>query len=333
VKKTTLILHCTLLFCACAVPQGQEKFVNDSGVLLDSGQRESSSPKFVREVFQQVYLPKIDFLVVFDHSPALASSLSLVGSRLKAYMSHFLRQSPPDYQFARLDAGSVRGLLHEPDAVVTGHTSTVEARIHRKLSFQAVSGSKSATIFQSIAASFSPSAFKVSKANRLFFRKDALLWLFIVSARDDHSSLSVGEFLQTLRVLKKRTKYPNVFVSLYSGGKQGCVSTEIKAASAPKLTLFSSHFMQESYSLCQNISFLRELRDRPPVGFYRHFFLTKKPITNTLRVSINQVTLLRKGSTGKTQWKYEKRSNKIELFTLTRPGDTITVSFLEQTSL
>lgn len=284
----------------------------------------------VSDMFKQVFLPPLDILLVIDQSSSMQDNQKHVESQLYAWFQTLLRLGPLDYQLARIDfppaAHQVRGAFHQPDAVLRGQDTSVLSKIRAKLTMQVVNQLDSA-VLDTILATFSPPLLLPGTTYAQFLRKDAVLFLIIVTDKDDQSVHEPEVYVQKLQALKGRTAHPNIMVQLISGGTNGCQSPLGQAGSAVRLDAFAKNFLYGTASICESLLGLSLSNVRPTVGFFRHFHLSRNPKVDSIAVWINRQKLPLQGGDGKSQWQYVARLNQIELFVPTQPGDMIEIRY------
>jgi hypothetical protein len=285
--------------------------------------------------FQQVLLPKLDVLFVIDDNKSLSDNSVNVSKSMKSFMFHLLSFSGVDYQLARIDnsrsIGSSPTFIHTPLNIISDTGLTAKNKIEQKLSVQTSAMLLKNSIFDALYG-FLKSKSMVSVRNN-FFRNDAVLLLFLISDRTVTPKRKIVEYVNLLRVLKKKGKVPNIYLYTFSGGKLGCSSIQGKATASTYIMDISNDFASENMSICKRIKYLSNLQSKPVRGFFRRFNLASKPEINSLKVSINGKILSRLSQQGKENWKYHLNQNQLELFVDTFPRDIIKAVFIEKSPL
>jgi len=156
---------------------------------------------------------------------------------------------------------------------------------------------------------------------------DAVLYFILVSHAAEAGQLSVDRVLGALAERRGFRGLDRVRVNTISGGVEGCLD----ASPAPRLLEIANRTGGVQESVC-TLDWSRTL-EFPfvggAIGFQGRFTLTRRPLTESLRVDVDGVRVERTEASGQVNWSYDASAESVYFLPLSipSPGQNITATY------
>lgn len=286
------------------------------------------------ERFGQLTVPKVDVLLVLDHSGSMAQQLQAIESNLASFLLYAQEQAI-DYRIGvttndlGAEGGRICPIAGSPqDRIVSPNAqpdpATALAQILPCTNRGPVLGRG---LDSAVAALRAPVLFG---HNAGFLRSDALLSIIFASDEADRSLWSPPFYLDYLRALKGQSLNA-VSVSALSGPRVGSCSGPLgSAAAGPRFVEMAEQTGGAWFESCTaNSAGVFTDLGRTTFGLRDKFLLAQEPVPASVAVSVDGVGVPAVNGMGAVNWTYASVSNSVNFSFLAvpEPGADIEVEY------
>ena len=288
--------------------------------------------------FSQLGTPKVDVLLVIDHSCSVADEQDSIASNFQSFI-RFAQAQGIDYQLGVTttdvddEAGRLCPLTGSPqNRIVTPNSQPdPETVFSDNISCRLPSGGLSIdeSGFEAAFLALSPPV--IFGHNAGFLRRDAVLSLVFVSDEGEQSSRSTDFYLNFFLSIKG-FRNTNLFSASSISGPEntGCSGPGGTALAAPRYVDIARRTGGVWQEICtQDWSRTLEELSINAFGFKSRFFLRNQPVISTIDVVVDGVLIAATSVGGTVNWTYDFATNSINFspFATPEPGAEIQVQY------
>ncbi|CAN0564052.1 unnamed protein product, partial [Laminaria digitata] len=254
--------------------------------------------------FEQPARFKIDLLWVIDDGMSMALELPSVRQNVRD-LAAFYQAQGIDYHFAitttdmRSGAGALLPIGAAPEARVIAFPED-PARVADHI--PSTTGSSASQGLDAISAAFGEPL--ASGANRAFYRQGAVLNVIVVSDRDDRSAVAPQALIERLGARYGGTNLASIS-AVVGAQPGGCASAHGQAAYAPRYIETARQSGGIVLSICAPAWARAFEFSGAPFGPRPRFYLTHQPVTETLRIFVDDTEEPATKNDRAPQWTYD----------------------------